>query len=88
MLKYQQEVRSGTVRGPGEDKEKEKKGTKARPRSLSRTRAGEGSDAVTGVAKPKSRAKKVREANAKEAGVDGAEGDDEKPKKRRKVASP
>ncbi|KAI0722277.1 hypothetical protein C8T65DRAFT_565058 [Cerioporus squamosus] len=66
------------------------KATKARPRSLSRTRPGEASDASMGVgAKPKSRAKKVREANARdiEANAEGADGDDEKPKKRRKVVN-
>ncbi|RDX53707.1 hypothetical protein OH76DRAFT_1398823 [Lentinus brumalis] len=70
-------------------KEKEK-ATKARPRSPSRTRPGDASDASMGVgAKPKSRAKKARVANAKdvEAKADGADGDDEKPKKRRKVAN-
>lgn len=61
---------------------------KARPRSLSRTRPGEASDASVGL-KPKSRAKKVKEANARDlkADAEGADGDDEKPKKRRKVAN-
>ncbi|KAI0758058.1 hypothetical protein C8Q74DRAFT_1319918 [Fomes fomentarius] len=61
---------------------------KARPRSLSRTRPGEASDASVSL-KPKSRAKKVKEANARDLkeDADGADGDDEKPKKRRKVAN-
>ena len=62
----------------------------ARTRSLSRTRPGEASDASMAVGtKPKSRAKKAKEANARdlEGEVAGADGDDEKPKKRRKVVN-
>ena len=71
--------------GKGKEKKAaEKKAVvKPRPRSLSRTRLGDASD--PSHTKPKSRAKKAREANAKETEADGAEGDDEKPKKRRKV---
>ncbi|KAI0677189.1 hypothetical protein C8Q78DRAFT_1180395 [Trametes maxima] len=55
-----------------------------RTRSLSRTRPGDVSD-VSVSAKPRSRAQKVKQANARgrEAGEGAA--DDEKPKKRRKV---
>ncbi|KAI0684439.1 hypothetical protein C8Q76DRAFT_804117 [Earliella scabrosa] len=71
---------------PSASKGKEK--ARPRPRSLSRTRPGEMSDAsVTAGMKPKSRAKKAREANARDLEAEGADGDDEKPKKRRKVVN-
>ncbi|KAI0658526.1 hypothetical protein C8Q70DRAFT_992201 [Cubamyces menziesii] len=73
---------------PAQRKEKAAPGSgsgKPRTRSLSRTRAAEMSDASVG-AKPKSRARKVKEANARRREEeDGAAQGDEKPKKRRKV---
>ncbi|KAI1796039.1 hypothetical protein LXA43DRAFT_650035 [Ganoderma leucocontextum] len=71
-------------------KEKEKKVSAMKPgaRSLSRTRAGDASDASMSI-KPRSRVKKAKQANARDKETDAeaaADGDDEKPKKRRKMA--
>ncbi|KAI0650377.1 hypothetical protein C8Q79DRAFT_382010 [Trametes meyenii] len=55
-----------------------------RTRSLSRTRPGDASD-VSVSAKPRSRAQKVKQANAREREAGEGAADDEKPKKRRKV---
>ena len=82
------EAEMGDLHTSSQLKEKKVSAMKPRTRSLSRTRPGEASDASM-VVKPKSRAKKAKEANARNKETDAeaaADGDDEKPKKRRKMA--